>query len=97
MTFPGVRKLFRLIGRETPVEQEIDAEIQFHLEQEAARLVQTGLDPEAARAEARRRFGDLGRARAELEGIDRGRRVMQKRLSRLEDLRVDPLEALRSD
>ena len=91
----GVARLFRLIGRDAPIEQEIDAEIQFHLEQETAGLIARGLSPEAARVEARRRFGDLGRTRAELERIDRGRRIKQKRVSRLEDLSQDFGYALR--
>ena len=85
----GVARLFRLIGRDAPVEQEVDAEIQFHLDQEIAGLLARGLSPEAAQAEARRRFGDLGRARRELMKIDRGRRTKQRRVSALEDFRQD--------
>lgn len=91
----GVARLFRLIGRDAPVEQEIDAEIQFHLEQETASLVARGLTPEAARLEARRRFGDLGRTRGDLERIGRGKRAKEKRVSRWEDLRQDLGYALR--
>ena len=85
----GVARLFRLIGHDAPVEQEVDAEIQFHLDQEIAGLLARGLSPEAAQAEARRRFGDLGRARRELMKIDRGRRTKQRRVSALEDFRQD--------
>lgn len=91
----GVAKLFRLIGRDAPVEQEIDAEIRFHLEQEAAALAARGMAPEAARAEAQRRFGDLGRAKRELVRIDQGRRTKERRVSRFEDFRQDVGYALR--
>ena len=86
---PGVRRLFRLIGREAPIEQEIDAEIEFHLDTEEARLVASGLRREAARAEARRLFGDLGRTRSTLVRIDRGRRMQQRRVSWFEDFSQD--------
>ena len=92
---PGVRRLFRLIGRESPVEQEIDAEIAFHLDAEVEALMARGLDRDAAHAEARRRFGRLETTRAELARIDRGRRMKERRVSRLEDLRQDLAYALR--
>jgi putative ABC transport system permease protein len=91
----GVARLFRLTGREVPVEQDIDAEIQFHLEQETAGLLARGLSTEAARAEARRRFGDLGRARRDLVRIDRSRRSKERRVSKLEDFSQDLGYALR--
>ncbi|HTL04889.1 MAG TPA: ABC transporter permease, partial [Gemmatimonadales bacterium] len=91
----GVARLFRLIGRDAPVEQEIDAELQFHLEQEAAALQARGMGADAARAEARRRFGDVGQARRALVSIDRGRRTKERRVSKLEDLGQDIGYALR--
>lgn len=92
---PGMRRLFRLVGRDAPVEREIDAELEFHLETESERLVAAGLSPEAARTEARRRFGDLGRTRADLARIDRGRRMRERRVSWFEDLTQDIGYALR--
>jgi predicted permease len=89
MAFSGLRRLFRLAVRPPAVEQDIDAELQFHLQQETERLVSQGLHPEQARAEARRRLGDLGRIRSELASIDRGRRSKERRVSRLEDLGQD--------
>ena len=92
---PGSRRLFRLLGREAPVEQEIDAEIAFHLDAEVEALMARGMDRDAARAEARRRFGQVETTRAELARIDRGRRMKERRVSRLEDLRQDLGYALR--
>ena len=92
---PGMRRLFRLIGRDAPIEQEIEAEIEFHLDTEEARLVEAGLSKEAARAEARRRFGDLGRTRSTLARIDRGRRMQERRVSWFEDFSQDLAYAVR--
>src|SRR5258706_15245355 len=95
MALSGLRRLFRLVVRPPPVEQEIDAEIAFHLEAEVDALMARGLDREAARAEAWRRFGQVDRARAELSRIDRGRRMKERRVSRLEDLGQDLAYAFR--
>ena len=91
----GVARLFRLIGRDAPIEDEIDVELDFHLDAEAARLVSLGMRPDAAREEARRRFGDLSRAKRDLARIDRSRRTKERRVSRLEDFRQDLGYALR--
>lgn len=86
---PGARRLFGLAGRRAPVEQEIDAELDFHFRTEVDALVAAGRSPEDAEAEARHRFGDLRRTRAELARIDLGQRAKERRVSRLEDLRQD--------
>src|SRR5438477_10887851 len=46
------------------LERELDDEIRFHLEQRLARNIALGLTPEAAEADARRRFGNIERAKA---------------------------------
>jgi predicted permease len=91
----GVARLFRLIGRELPVEQEVDAELAFHLEAETARLVSRGMRPDTAHQEARRRFGDLGSTRKVLVTIDKQRRGRERRAGWFEDLRQDLGYALR--
>jgi predicted permease len=54
------RRLFRLPWRTTrQIRDEVDAELDFHLEMRAAELIGSGLPPRAAIDEARRRFGDL--------------------------------------
>ena len=50
-------RLVRLAARRA-IDEEVDAEVAFHLEMRAAELVARGLTPDAARAEALRRFGD---------------------------------------
>ena len=58
------RRFFRLaIHRPTLTEQDVDAEIAFHLEARVAQLVARGMSPDAARSEARRRFGNVELAR----------------------------------
>jgi putative ABC transport system permease protein len=89
VTSRGRGGLFRLSVRQPAVEQEIDAEIAFHLEEEVRRLTSGGMAPDQARAEAQRRFGDLPHTRAELARIDRERRMQQHRASRLRDLQQD--------
>jgi len=84
-----VRRLFRLVVRPPAVEQEIDAEISFHLEEEARARMALGDDPDTAMAEARKRFGNLKATRAALARIDRERRMQQRRASRFADLMQD--------
>jgi predicted permease len=95
MPLPEFRRLFRLAGRPPAVGQEIDAELAFHFEAEVARLEANGLSPAAAAAEARRRFGDVQRTRAELVRLERGRRGSRARRGRLEELGQDLGYALR--
>ena len=58
------RHFFRLaIRRPALTEQDVDAEIAFHLEARAAQLIARGMSPDAAAAEAWRRFGDVEIAR----------------------------------
>ncbi|HEU4628281.1 MAG TPA: ABC transporter permease [Gemmatimonadaceae bacterium] len=69
----GIRRAFRLALRRPRLEQEIDAEIAFHLQMRAAELEARGYDPEAARAEARRRFGDIRHWSHAMSDVDRAR------------------------
>jgi len=57
-----------LLGHET------DEEFRFHIEAHARQLERDGLSPDDARVEARRRFGDLERARRESIRLDRRER-----------------------
>ena len=73
-------RLFRLFGRPPAVEQEIDAEIAFHLNAVTQSLIANGMDREAAEKEARRRFGNLTQARRDLARLERGRRRKERRM-----------------
>ena len=95
MPLPEFRRLFRLAGRPPAVAQEIDAELAFHFETEVARLTASGLTAAEAAAEARRRFGDVQRTRAELVRLERGRRGSSSRRTWLEELGQDLAYAFR--
>jgi putative ABC transport system permease protein len=49
----------RTIFRRTRMERELDAELAFHLEMQAAEFVRRGMSPEQARIEARQAFGGV--------------------------------------
>ena len=61
MTSDGFRPDRRLTDQES--EEDLDAEIHFHIEERVRRLQAGGMSEEEARAEALRRFGDVAEAR----------------------------------
>jgi len=95
VAIPGLTRLFRLVVRPPTVEQEIDAEIEFHLDEETRALAARGLAPDAARLEALRRFGDQRVTRAKLARLDRERRMKARRANTLADFTQDLGYALR--
>lgn len=95
MALPSLRRLFRLVGRPPTVEEEIEQEIAFHLDEEIRELVARGYSAERAETEARQRFGSMADTRAALARIDRERRMQAHRASRFEDLGQDVGYALR--
>ncbi len=64
-----------LVGRDH-MEDELDAELQFHLEQEQHKLEARGLAPQDASRQARVRFGGLERAREDVRDA-RGTRLVE--------------------
>jgi predicted permease len=61
------RRFFRLaVKRPALTEQDVDAEIAFHLEARTVQLMARGMTPDAARREAQRRFGNVELARHSL-------------------------------
>lgn len=93
--FPGVRRMFRLATGRGALRQAIDEELAFHLETTAEELVAEGMNPTEARAEAQRRFGNLGRRRAELLAVDGARDARDRWSERFAALRQDIGFALR--
>ena len=75
----GVRRAFRLALGRPPVEREVDAEVEFHLQMRVQELVAQGLAPEQARAEALRRFGDVAGWRRRVAGLDHARVEREQR------------------
>ena len=96
----GLRRLFRLIGKEPEPAEDIAAEFQAHLQMKADALVLAGRSPEEARREAEARFGRLSRYALECRRIDRAerreRRLREWWSSLLQDLRLAGRGLLRS-
>lgn len=64
MLRPGIRRLFRLGVRSAGARREqVDDELQLHIQLRTEHLMRQGLSPAAAREEALRMFGDLEGAR----------------------------------
>jgi putative ABC transport system permease protein len=77
----------------TPGRHDIDAEVEFHIEETVDALVQQGWTEEDARVEAERRFGGTTRYRRELSAMS----AVTSRWDRLRNLvSVDWRDALRS-
>jgi predicted permease len=72
-----------------PVEEEVDAELEFHVEMRARELVGRGMDPDRAREEAIRRFGNINRVIAACRDIGRRRNRDMRRIEYLSELRQD--------
>ncbi|MEY2745157.1 MAG: Gram-negative bacterial TonB protein C-terminal [Planctomycetota bacterium] len=65
------------------VEQDIEDELRFHLEERSAELRSGGFDAAAAAGEASRLFGDYDQVRAECARIQLGERIMMQRFQML--------------
>ena len=59
---------------------DIDAELEFHVEESARELSARGMSWEDAHAEALRRFGDYGRIRRECARTQMGERIVMQRI-----------------
>jgi putative ABC transport system permease protein len=71
------------------VEQEVDAELAFHVDMTMQMLAAQGMTAEAARAEAVRRFGDMAVVSAECRRFGRERDRSRSRAEYLTELRQD--------
>jgi len=85
----------RLPFGRAPVNEEVDAELAFHLEMTTRELMERGMTRQQARAEAERRFGDMKSVNDECRryGVERNRR--EQRAEYLEELRHDVVFAVR--
>ncbi|HEU4631922.1 MAG TPA: ABC transporter permease [Gemmatimonadaceae bacterium] len=92
----GIRRAFRLALRRPRIEEEVDAEVAFHLEMRAAELVARGWTPDAAHAEARRRFGDTRQWSMAMSAVDRARAARERRAEWVDDLWQDLRYGVRS-
>ncbi len=89
------RRAFRLHLRKGTVEQDVNDEIAFHLEQAARELMADGLEPRAARDEASRRFGEVERVRRTCREIGRQRHRGRRRTEVFSELWQDAVFAVR--
>ena len=78
-----------------PLDEEVDSELEFHLEMLVRENVTRGMDPGAARTEARRRFGNVARINQACRDLGRKRDQEMKRAEWLGELRQDVRYAFR--
>jgi putative ABC transport system permease protein len=78
-----------------PLDQEVDEELELHLELRTRELVARGMEPAAARALALERMGDVARVRRTCVDIGRKRDRQMRILQWIEELRTDVTFALR--
>ncbi len=92
MTFG--RRLRSRVWRGT-VDDEVDAELEFHVEMRARELEAQGISPAAAREAAVRRFGDINRVNATCRSIGKQRDRGMRRTEYLTELTQDLTFAVR--
>src|SRR5687767_10255948 len=92
----GVRRTFRLATRRPRIEDDVDAEVAFHIEMRVAELVAQGWQPDAARDEALKRFGDTHQWSEIMSAVDRERVAGEQRTEWFDDLRQDLRYGVRS-
>jgi putative ABC transport system permease protein len=79
----------RLPFGRAPVDEEVNAELAFHLEMATRELMERGMTRSQARAEAERRFGDLQSVNAECRRYGTERDHKARRAEYLQELRHD--------
>jgi len=89
-----VTRLFPPSG-EDRIPEEVDDEVRFHLERKVEALVREGMPREEAEREARRRFGDLERVKAEMKSASRRREARMRREEWMEGVSMDLRYAVR--
>src|SRR5262245_26319745 len=72
-----------------PIDQEIDEELELHVEMRTRELVARGVDPKTARAQALRRLGDLRTLKHTMTTIGRKRDREMTLTQWLDELRDD--------
>src|SRR6185503_8335962 len=77
------------------VTDEVDSELDFHIEMRTRELIDKGMDPLQARAAAVGRFGDIDRVHTTLERIGRRRDRRERWTEWLGEARHDAIYALR--
>lgn len=89
------QRAFRLHLRKGTVEQDVNDEIAFHLEQATRELMADGREPQAARDEAMRRFGEVEGVRRTCREIGHQRQRGRRRTEVFSELGQDAVFAVR--
>jgi putative ABC transport system permease protein len=89
------RKRFPLRFGRPDVDEEVDAELEFHLAMRTRELMARGMSETHARREALDRFGDLVRARRECRSLGHQREQRMRLLQYCSELRQDAAFAVR--
>jgi putative ABC transport system permease protein len=92
----GIRRLLRLRLSDSWMGEEIDDELNFHIEQRAERLMAAGMGPGEARREAERRFGGVATVRDACAELTQSRRTRERMMSFMESVVDDWTAAARA-
>lgn len=95
-TTESARRRWGLPVHRSQIEDEVRAELEFHLETKVEALIESGLSPAQARAEAERRFGPLVNVEEECLDLSMQREKQRMRLELITDLFRDLRQAARS-
>jgi predicted permease len=92
----GERRFFRFPWRTWPqIDEDLDAEVQFHLDMRTQELIDQLMPPDAAGEEARRQFGSVDAMRRYCRRQDRRRERQSRWSAWLDDLSQDVSYAAR--
>ena len=92
-----MKRVFRLPGTRRRADEELDAELRFHLEGRIEELMEREhLTREAAEREAQRRFGDYDAYRREARTIDDGILHRRRKMDVIETLKRETRHAART-
>jgi predicted permease len=78
MSLFRIRRTLQAIARAVDPSDEVDAEIQHHLQEVADRLAEQGMTPQDARSEAERRFGSVRGHKEKLVWMNRRGMAMRR-------------------
>jgi putative ABC transport system permease protein len=93
---PDRYRELRSLLRPDRLQDDVDEELAFHIEQRVTDLQAEGLSAAVAREQALRRFGDVTRIRAETYAIDESTLKEQRRMELLDAIRRETRHSLRS-
>ena len=96
MSWPRVRRAFRLLVAPDRIRDDIDAELRFHIEGRIDDLMARGLSRAEAEREANARFGSIDVYREETRAIDERTIHEERRMELLDTISRETRQALRA-